>query len=178
MQIKIILFLNLLILRIYAYGNYDLRNDYYSYETKTYCLDGTKLMCLVLANDIGGVEKYLAQIKEELGYGDLNARDKDGNTALMLAVKNLKDDIGALLINAHAAIDIKDRFGNHLIDEIVRSGCVRTFEAMCNNITINKKYIPHLLKIADDSIRIHELLGDFEDDIKGIRFISSRLSKN
>ncbi len=175
MRIKIILFLILLILRIYTLDNYD---AFSHKDTLFVVTKPTKLMCLVLSKDIDVVEKYLAEIKEELGYGYLNARDTDGNTALMLAVKNLEDDIGVLLIDAHAAIDIKDRFGNHLIDEIVRSGCVRTFEAMCNNITINKKYIPRLLKIADDSIRIHELLGDFEDVIKGILFISIRLSKN
>ncbi len=43
--------------------------------------------------------------------GDLNAKNNQGDTALIFAVKNRKTDAAAALISAKANVNAKDKFG-------------------------------------------------------------------
>ena len=76
-----------------------------------------------------GAVDYLIQS----GYYDVNCRDKDGNTALMVAVKHNNVKTVKVLIEHNADISLKDKNGKTALDYAVENGDEEIIDLLTNS---------------------------------------------
>ena len=75
-------------------------------------------------NDILGVKMWL------MAGADINAKDKWGNTALMLASRYGHTDIVKMLIEAGANVNVKDKNGNTALELAKDKGHTKIIELL------------------------------------------------
>lgn len=88
------------------------------------------LITFAAAGDVDRVKEFLESDQAKKTDFDINAGDYDKRTALHLAAGEGHCDVVALLCDAGASLDVKDRWGNTCLDDAVRAGHEDTIEVL------------------------------------------------